>query len=186
MIRAALSLLVFCAVASAQAAPPAQIALGDVSHVSFPAPHRIASGAVQATDIAALKKAGIQEVIDLRTNDETPDFNEAKAVRGAGMQFHQLPIRGTQDMTRSNVTKFDHLLNDAGDKLTLVHCASSNRVGAMIALRAAIIHGKSTEEALAEGREWGLRSLQPAVRQRIEALQQETPIHGDSGATPSH
>jgi hypothetical protein len=38
----------------------------------------------------------------------------------------------------------------------------------MIALRAALIDGKSTETALAEGRRWGLKSLEPAVRERLQ------------------
>jgi hypothetical protein len=50
-----------------------------------------------------------------------------------------------------------------------VHCASSNRVGAMAALRAAWIDGRPTEEALQIGRAWGLKSLEPTVRARLEA-----------------
>ncbi|HET8940715.1 MAG TPA: sulfur transferase domain-containing protein [Rudaea sp.] len=185
MIRIALFLMAICTLASASAATPTQTALANLSNVSFPAPHRVASGAVHADDVAELKKAGVQEVIDLRADEETPHFDEAQAMRNAGIGFHQLPIRGMHDMSRDNVIKFDQLLADAGDKLTLVHCASSNRVGAMIALRAAIIQGKPVDDALAEGRHWGLRSLQPAVVQRINALKQEHPIRSDTQTRPS-
>lgn len=174
MARTLLSLLAtcmlaLCATASASAEPPPQALLADLPNVSFPAPHRVASGALQQGDIATLRRAGVREVINLRTAAETPGFDEAAAVRNAGITYHNLPISGVSDLTRDNVFRFDRLLSEAGDQLTLVHCASSNRVGAMIALRAAVVGGLSTEAALAEGRRWGLKSLQPAVRARLDA-----------------
>lgn len=169
MIRLLLSLSLAVSSAAALAAAPARDALRQLPNLTFPAPHRVASGHLQASDMAALKRAGIREVIDLSVDRETPHFDEAAAVQAAGIGYHNLPIHGAQDLTRANVRQFDQLLLDAGTKSTLVHCASSNRVGAMIALRAALIHGKSTEAALAEGRHWGLKSLQPAVRERLDA-----------------
>lgn len=162
-------LLALYATASASAASATKVVLAELSHVSYPAPHRVASGALQASDVAALKKAGVREVINLSAASETPDFDEAAAIRGAGIAYQYLPIRGAADLTRDNVIRFDELLAGAGDRLTLVHCASSNRVGAMIALRAAIIGGQSPADALAEGRRWGLKSLEPAVRERLQA-----------------
>lgn len=155
--------------AAAKAESPARNGLRQLLNVTFPAPHRVASGRLQAGDMAALKRAGVRNVIDLSVDSETPDFDEAGAVHAAGISYHNLPIRGAQDLTRTNVAQFDQLLLAAGTKPTLVHCASSNRVGAMIALRAALVHGKSIEAALAEGRRWGLKSLQPIVRERLDA-----------------
>ncbi len=151
------------------AAPPEQTGLTRLPDVRFPAPDRIAAGALHADDIALLREAGVREVINLRAPEETPGFDEAAAVRGAGIAYHDLPIRGAADLTRANVMRFDRLLDRAGDNPTLVHCASSNRVGAMIALRAALVEGQSAEAALTEGRRWGLKGLEPAVRQRIDA-----------------
>ncbi|MBN8895367.1 MAG: hypothetical protein J0I71_11130 [Rhodanobacter sp.] len=153
----------------ASAATPVQEALSGLPHVSFPAPHRVASGRLQASDIAALKAAGVAQVIDLSVDSETPAFDEAAAIRQAGIGYANLPIHGAGDLTRANVIRFDRLLREAGAQETLVHCASSNRVGAMIALRAALIDGKSSEAALAEGRRWGMKSLEPAVRERLQA-----------------
>lgn len=151
------------------AGPTPQSVLAELPHVGFPAPHRIASGSVQASDVASLKKAGVRVVIDLRGADETPAFDEQAAVRTAGIIYHNLPIRGADDLTPENVKRFDQLLTKAGNRLTLVHCASSNRVGAMITLRAAIIQGQSAAAALAEGRRWGLKSMEPVVRERLQA-----------------
>src|SRR3546814_16710026 len=87
-------------------------------------------------------------------------------MRAAGIGYHNLPIHGADDLTQARVTQFDQLLQDAGDQSTLVPCASSNRVGAMIALRAALVDGRSPDEALAEGRRWGLKRPDPAVPPR--------------------
>jgi protein tyrosine phosphatase (PTP) superfamily phosphohydrolase (DUF442 family) len=109
-------------------------------------------------------------VIDLSADSETPGFDEAAALRKAGITYRNLPIHGARDLDASNVARFNQLLADAGDKLTLVHCASSNRVGAMMALRAATFGGQPAEAAVAEGRRWGLKSLEPAVRERLQQL----------------
>ncbi|HZY33020.1 MAG TPA: sulfur transferase domain-containing protein [Rhodanobacter sp.] len=163
------------------AAAPEEAAMAGLPHVTFPAPHRVASGRLQAGDIATLKRAGIRQVIDLSLDSETPGFDEAAAVRAAGIGYHNLPIRDAGDLTQARVAQFERLLIDAGDQPTLVHCASSNRVGAMIALRAALIDGRSTEAALAEGRRWGLKSLEPAVRERLQAWSSDG---SDAAAAP--
>lgn len=164
-----LSLLLVGCPWTASQATPLQSALSGLPHVSFPAPHRVASGRLQAGDMVALKSAGIRQVIDLSADSETPDFDEAAAMRSAGIAYHNLPIHGAADLTRANVAQFDRLLREAGDQPTLVHCASSNRVGAMIALRAALVDGQPAAAALAEGRRWGLKSLEPAVRERLQS-----------------
>lgn len=148
-------------------ATPQETALADLPNVTFPTPHRVSSGRLKAGDMDALKRAGIREVIDLSVDGETPDFDEAAAMRSADIRYHNLPIHGPQDLTRAHVAQFNQWLIDAGDQPTLVHCASSNRVGAMIALRASLIDGKSVDDAVAEGRRWGLKSLEPAVRERL-------------------
>lgn len=135
----------------------------------------MASGRLPASDITALKHAGIREDPDLSLGTETPLFDEAAAMRAAGITYHNLPISGASSLTGENVARFNQLLIDAGNRLTLMHCASSNRVGAMIALRAALIDGRPSEAALAEGRRCGLKSLEPAVRERLQAWSDSAP-----------
>ncbi len=170
MLRLLSGLLLATAIFSTPAAPPVA-ALQHLPNVAFPAPHRIASGRLQASDIPALQAAGVREVIDLSVDTETPGFDEAAALREAGITYHNLPIHGASDLDHAHVERFDQLLAEAGNKLALVHCASSNRVGAMIALRAAALHGQSTEAALVEGRRWGLKGLEPAVRELLNRRQ---------------
>jgi uncharacterized protein (TIGR01244 family) len=131
-----------------------------------PAPGIVTGGRLHATDIAAVRDAGIRQVIDLTPDAETPDFDEAAAVRGAGLAYANLPLHGAADLTRDNVVAFDRLIRDA-KRPVLVHCASGNRVGAIAALRAAWVQGKAADDAIAVGRAWGLKSLQGDVRKKL-------------------
>ena len=123
-------------------------------------------GRITADDLPALRAAGIRHVINLAPAAETPGFDEAGAVRAAGLRYDTLPIAGAGDLDRETVVAFDRLLQ-AADGPTLVHCASGNRVGALVALRAAWLHGADEEAAVEEGRRWGLRGLEGEVRGRL-------------------
>ena len=181
-MRRLLLVLALAIIAFAAAAATPDETLRNLPNVSFPAPDRIASGHLQAGDLPALQSAGVRTVIDLSVDSETPDFDEAAAIQRAGIAYHNLPIHGVGDLDAAHVARFDRLLADAGTSRTLVHCASSNRVGAMIALRAATIQGQSIEAALAEGRRWGLKSLAPAVRERLVAWAATQPAPASSPA----
>ena len=150
------------------ASTPAAPALPAVSDASIAAPGIVTAGRLQPGDIERVRGAGIRHVIDLTPDAETPAFDEAAAMRAAGLAYSNLPLRGAADLTRANVEAFDALLRDAGRPL-LVHCASGNRVGAMAALRAAWVEGRPTDEAVAIGRAWGLKGLEADVRERIDA-----------------
>lgn len=125
-----------------------------------------AGGRIGADDLPALRAAGIVHVIDLTPDAETPGFDEANAVRAAGLAYDNLPIAGADDLGPASVAAFDQLLRDV-EGPALVHCASGNRVGALVALRAAWLQGADEDAAIAEGRRWGLRSLETEVRNRL-------------------
>lgn len=151
---------------AACATRPALVAIPDVPHVRSPAPGVVAAGRLGPSDIERVRASGVRRVIDLTPDAETPDFDEAAAVRAAGLAYANLPLRGAADLTRENVRAFDALLRDAHQPV-LVHCASGNRVGAMAALRAAWVEGRSGDEAVAIGRAWGLTGLEAEVRRRL-------------------
>ena len=52
------------------------------------------------------------------------------------------------------------------DGPVLIHCASSNRVGALLALRESL-RGASDEEALEFGKQAGMTRLEPLVKERL-------------------
>ncbi|MCM2309818.1 MAG: sulfur transferase domain-containing protein [Steroidobacteraceae bacterium] len=143
------------------------VALSAISDAVSPAPGIVSAGRLEPADIARVRDAGIRHVIDLTPDAETPGFDEAAAVRAAGLAYSNLPLRGAADLTRENVIAFDALVR-AAKRPVLVHCASGNRVGAMAALRAAWVEGKPADEAIDIGKTWGLKGLEAEVRRRIE------------------
>lgn len=148
---------------------PQPMQVPPLADAASPSPGVISAGRLKPEDIARLQDAGIQHVIDLTPDDETPDFDEADAVRSANIHYSNLPISGAADLTRENVIAFDRLLQSA-ERPVLVHCASGNRVGAMAALRAAWVESKSDEDAIAIGKAWGLKGLEPEVRNRMRSV----------------
>ena len=148
------------------ATPSVGTRLPAVAGAVSPAPGIVSAGRLDASDIERAREAGIREIIDLTLDAETPGFDEAAAVRNAGLAYANLPLSGPGDLTLENVQAFDAMLRSA-ERPVLVHCGSGNRVGAMAALRAAWVDGRPAEEAIAVGKSWGLKGLEDEVRRRI-------------------
>ena len=134
------------------------------------------SGQPTAEQLQALPAQGIGVVIDLRGDGETPDLDEAAVVRALGIDYHNVPVAGADGLTRANVEQLDALLAAAGDRPVLVHCASGNRVGALMALREAWLRGAPREDALAVGRQWGLTGLAPTVDALLAPADAAAPV----------
>ncbi|MEY4760271.1 MAG: hypothetical protein RLZZ200_127 [Pseudomonadota bacterium] len=137
--------------------------LGALPQHSRPAAQLHASGQPSADALAALPAAGVKVVIDLRPDEETPDLDEATVVRRSGLVYENLPIAGRAGLNRANVQAFDALLRKHAAVTVLAHCSSSNRVGALLALRAAWIEGRSVAEAIGIGERAGLKGMRPDV-----------------------
>jgi uncharacterized protein (TIGR01244 family) len=133
---------------------------------------RYSAGQPTAEQLQTLSAHGIGVVIDLRADAETPELDEAALVRSLGLDYHNLPVGGAAGLTRDNVQALDRLIADAGDRPLLVHCASSNRVGAMMALREAWLRGATSEHALEVGRAWGMKGLESDVNALLRTTDQ--------------
>ncbi len=127
-----------------------------------------AGGQPTARDLAALQARGVRTVIDLRGAGEDRGFDEAAEARRLGMDYIALPIAGKDDITPANARALHALLREHGDGV-LLHCASGNRAGALLALGAAYEDGASPEAALDLGRRAGLKSLEPVVAEKLPA-----------------
>ena len=132
---------------------------------NFSAPEEMVFAAGQPTreQIQALAAAGVRHVVSLRTDGEI-DWDESSRVDSAGMEFHSLPVAGAEGVTSENARSLDRLLAQLDGQPVLLHCGSSNRVGALRA-KSARDGGASLEDALAEGRRWGMTSMEEAVRE---------------------
>ncbi|MEG2981752.1 MAG: sulfur transferase domain-containing protein, partial [Stenotrophomonas sp.] len=110
---------------------------------------------------------GVTTVIDLRKPDEDRGYDEAALAEQLGLRYVRLPIAGAGDITVANARTLDRMLKQDGGK-TLLHCASSNRAGALLSLIEARINGASVDDALKFGRDAGMTSLEPAARAALE------------------
>jgi uncharacterized protein (TIGR01244 family) len=120
-------------------------------------------------DEAALKvfaDSGYTLVIDMRGSDEDRGVeNFEGVVEGTGMSYVPFPIEDRSEISFDKAKELDALLQDA-DGPVLIHCASGNRVGALLALRKSL-SGASDEEAIAYGKDAGMTRLEPVVRERL-------------------
>ena len=104
-------------------------------------------------------------VIDMRAEDEDRGFEEAAFVEELGMHYVAFPIASEDDVSFESARELDELLQQYPGPV-LVHCASGNRVGALLALRASL-NGADEEQALELGRKGGLTRLEELVRKRL-------------------
>lgn len=128
----------------------------------------LSGGQPSEDDLRVLASHGTKHIINLRTIDEPVSFNEKRLVNELGMTYHRLPVNGAKGITKNNAQQLDSLLASVGDDPAFVHCASGNRVGALIAIRAHFIQGASLEDAIDKGKRWGLTGLEETVRQQIK------------------
>ncbi len=126
------------------------------------------AGQPSEADIADLARKGVRTVINVRHPSEATDFDEVTAVAATGMHYVAIPVAGSQDLTPETVARFGRELAKAqACGPVLVHCASANRAGALIALERTWVQGQTADIALAAGRAAGLAGLEPAVIERL-------------------
>jgi uncharacterized protein (TIGR01244 family) len=109
---------------------------------------------------------GYVAVIDIRTEGEDRGLDEPAIVTELGMEYVLFPV-GRSDITFKKAEELAALL-EQHDGPVLVHCASGNRVGALLALQAFNETGDA-EHALETGRAGGMTRLEGTVRELIEA-----------------
>jgi protein tyrosine phosphatase (PTP) superfamily phosphohydrolase (DUF442 family) len=147
-------------------ATPVVAKLG-LKNLHQPRPFILSSGQPTKEQLKTLSEEGIKHIVNLRPVSEQK-WNEAREVRSLGMNYISIPISGPDDLTEKNARKLDAALILIGKDPALMHCASGNRVGALAAMREAIINKQPTRQAINTGKRWGLTSMEPAVRKKLE------------------
>ena len=125
-----------------------------------------AAGQPDEAGFQVFADAGYTTVIDMRAEDEDRGLDEPAFVEALGMRYVWFPIASEDDVSFDRARELDELLQRYPGPV-LVHCTSSNRVGAMLALRASL-NGAGVEEALAIGRDAGLTRLEGLVKKRLK------------------
>ena len=113
--------------------------------------------------LQALAGAGVRTLIDLRSDPEVPPGTRS-AAQEAGIAYERVPVSGDTDLNLGSARALDSLLDDPTRYPVAIVCASGNRVGALLAVRAFWLDGSKAEPALALGRAAGLTRLEPSVR----------------------
>jgi uncharacterized protein (TIGR01244 family) len=142
----------------------------DIPNACTPGNGLCTGGRPRPEHLQEAARRGVRTVINLCPPGEAADYDEAALVTGLGMRYVNIPVAGPADLTVKNAEALAAALAGAGpEHPVLLHCASGNRVGALMALKAHCVDHLPPAEALEAGRRAGLRMLEPVVRQLIGA-----------------
>ncbi|MCA8912950.1 MAG: hypothetical protein KDB82_14720 [Planctomycetes bacterium] len=109
-------------------------------------------------DWQAVTDAGIKRVIDLRDRAEDRGYDESVKLEGLGLGYQVFEVR-KEGFSPEVVEPAVKALSEAekSGEGTLVHCASSNRVGSLVAIWR-YRQGEDIEKALEAGKAAGAKS----------------------------
>ncbi|MEG2804150.1 sulfur transferase domain-containing protein [Stenotrophomonas sp.] len=131
-----------------------------------PRPQLYSAGQPSAAQLQQAAAAGVTTVIDLRQPDEDRGFDETRVAEGLGLRYVRIPVAGAAGLTEANARALHTALAQSSGPV-LVHCASGNRAGALLAVLQAR-DGAPVEAALQFGRDAGMTSLEAPTRARLE------------------
>jgi uncharacterized protein (TIGR01244 family) len=139
-----------------------------ITNARIPMPGLLTGGQPTEEQIEAAARAGYRTVINMRGSGESGFDWEPEMVEKLGMKYEQLPVTGKDSLTRERIAQIDAVLDAAlADGPVLLHCASGNRIGAVLALRAAWVEGMDPEQALAYGRASGMTRTEGLTRELL-------------------
>ena len=124
-------------------------------------------GQPTAGELLSFADSDVGTVICLRDASEDGTGWEEEYCRRNDIHFVRLPIEGAQDLTRENAEALAKAMASAPGGAA-VYCGSSNRVGALIALKAFYVDGVAADEALELGKQHGLTRMEAATRRVLE------------------
>lgn len=133
-------------------------------HFMHPRDDLITAGQPAPEDWLRLRGRQVTTVINLRTDEEMEGRDEAVEVAAAGIDYQRLPIADEADIDAAHADQLWQRIEAAPGRV-MVHCASGNRVGALLALGAARHGDMSPQQALEFGQRAGLTNLEPRVRE---------------------
>lgn len=161
-------LAVVFAAAPAQGQQPESIPFG-IYHAKFIENEVLASGQPTADQIVNLSHAGYRTDIDLRRPAEARGFNEPRAAAAAGLDYVNIPV-SLKLLDRATIDRFIRSFATA-KRPVLVHCASSNRVGALYYAYLVEHEGVAPAEAMQRALKAGLH--EPALIKKVRGLVDE-------------
>jgi len=135
-----------------------------VLNAMAPFPGVMTSGQPTREQFVALSEAGYRTFINLRVPTEEGTGWERKLAGELGARYYSIPVKGAEGLTEENALEFAQAIDDSRGPL-VVYCKSGNRAGAIFALEAYYVDGKSAKKSLAIGKSAGVTKLEPALRE---------------------
>ena len=136
------------------------------------------AGQPDADALGTAPDRGVKAVVNLRTPDEMTHrvgFDEEALVRELGMEYVSLPVTSAS-FSVSDADRLKELLSRTPGPV-LIHCAGSNRVGALWALYLHRHRGFELDEAIKRGKRAGLRSA--SMIDAVTRIAAQTPSLGE-------
>ena len=107
------------------------------------------SGQPTSAQLAAIKEAGYEVVINLATGTTPRDLpNEADVVAAQGMEYIHIPVVW-DNPTEADLVRFFEVMDATQDKKRFVHCIANMRVSAFLFLYRVLRQGMPLEAARA-------------------------------------
>jgi protein tyrosine phosphatase (PTP) superfamily phosphohydrolase (DUF442 family) len=129
-----------------------------VPNAHEPIPGIVTGGQPTLEQVATMKRAGCEVLLDIREPMEPRPYRTPDAVVAAGLQYINIPVSHgplsdkTFDQVRATVRQL------AGQKRALFHCGSGNRVGVTLIPYFMLDLGMSEDEAVTEAMRVGTRN----------------------------
>lgn len=135
-----------------------------IPNVTFPEPGLMAAGQPTGEQIQLAAEEGYRTVIDLRTADEGRGYDEAGAAKANGLKYINIPMTPAS-LDQATIDRFLDSMRKA-ERPVIVHCASSNRVGALYYAWLVLEKGVKPEEAMTRAKAAGLKSSEMEAKMK--------------------
>ncbi|MBS0215972.1 MAG: protein tyrosine phosphatase family protein [Proteobacteria bacterium] len=168
MMRGLLVASMLVALAACQPAPQASKSAAAVVVAPAVSLHAVRDGLYTAgqpsgSDWSTISARGVRTVINLRPAEEMAGRDEAAEVAAAGMRYVTIPVANAEAITPEAARQLEGVLREAQGPV-LLHCASGNRAGGLLAVTAAQQEGMPADQAVQLGRRAGMKSTETRVR----------------------
>ena len=136
-------------------------AIAGVPNACEPLPGLVTGGQPVTEQLVALKRAGCDVVLDIRDPMEPRPIRTPDAVRGAGLEYINLPV-SYGSLNDQTLTRVRDTLRELMEqkKTVFFHCGSGNRVGATLIPYLILDQGFEEEDAVTTAMRVGTRSAE--------------------------
>jgi uncharacterized protein (TIGR01244 family) len=137
-----------------------------IPNATFPESGLMAAGQPSGEQIQLAAEDGYRTLLDLRAADEPREFDEVLAARQNGLAYVNIPVT-LATLGHATIDRFLEAMESA-ERPVLLHCGSSERVGALYYTWLVLEKGETPEKALKRAKAAGLH--QPELIHKVTKL----------------